>query len=69
VQSKYLVKKGIGEYDNEKCHLISFLNFHGLLRYPLAVWMYSKAMCICTSKLLGWNGARGGGISGFSQNS
>jgi hypothetical protein len=25
------LKKEIGEYDDEKCHLICYLNFHGLL--------------------------------------
>ncbi len=57
------LKKEI-EYDDEKCHLISFLNFHGLLRNPSAVLVYIKAMCVCSIKLL----REGGGV-GFSQNS
>jgi hypothetical protein len=36
-----LKKKIIGEYDDEKCHLICFLNFHGLLGDP------SPIVCIC----------------------
>jgi hypothetical protein len=48
------LKKEIGEYDDERCHLISFLNFHRLRGNPSAV--------ICISKLLR------GGSEGWGQN-
>jgi hypothetical protein len=48
--------KEIGESDDGKCYLICFLNFHGLLGYPLAVACIHRFV----HQLLGGGGHRGG---------
>jgi hypothetical protein len=53
-----MVEKEMGENGHEKCHLTCFLNFHGLLRNPLAV---------SVTKLLG--GGRGEEGRDFCQKS
>jgi hypothetical protein len=63
------LKKKIEEYDDEKCYLICFLNFHELPRNPSAVWVYILAMDVCISC---WGGGGVRGVrsrTGFSQNS
>jgi hypothetical protein len=49
----------IGEDDDKKCHLVCFLNSHGLLRNLLAVvWIYVYVLCVHISELVGvgWEG-------------
>jgi hypothetical protein len=44
---KYMVKVGNRSFDDKKCHLMSYSNYHGLLGNPSAVvclW-YASASC------------------------
>jgi hypothetical protein len=54
------LKKRIGrkEYDDKNCHLICFLNFHGVLGKSsfvtctvCSMYMYVQALCVCISEL------------------
>ncbi len=50
-------KKGIGEYDDEQCHLICFLNFCELLENPSAVvYMYISSIAMHQQIIFFWGG-------------
>jgi hypothetical protein len=65
---KYKVKEGIGEYDDERCHLISFLNFHRLLGNPSAV-VHAYKVCDLHQQVAGGRIRGVGGRTGFFGNS
>jgi hypothetical protein len=61
------VKKEIREYNDEKCHRICYVNFHGLLgNLSAVVCVYISSVCMY-SDLLGEDG-RGGCKIGFFRN-
>jgi hypothetical protein len=43
-QRIYMNKEGIGDYGDEKCYLIRFLNFHGLLGNPQLLTVHRSSV-------------------------
>jgi hypothetical protein len=61
LQIRYLVIERNRRVDDKYCHLISLLNFHGLLVNPSAVVCTNK-VCLHSNLLGGGGGIRGAGV-------